>query len=123
MTREWTTMGNHDEPRDQQIDFDGPYWGAIGPDRDELWSYSIYDFDHDNDRVVGGLSPTEARAKYACETHGHALSMDWNVSQLSDDDLTKEIYFAKGFGPNRAGTPEDRWEAALFREQVRRQAG
>ena len=116
-------MGNYDEPRDQQTDFSGPYWGSIGPDSGDTWSYTILDFDHDNDTVVSGNANTEASAKYLCEVHGNSLSMEWNVRQLPDEELVKEIHFAKGFGPNRAGTPEDRWEAALLHEQVRRQAG
>jgi hypothetical protein len=68
--REWQSCNHEDEPRDQQRDLFGPYWAQVGPDTrqdPDGWSFSIIDFDLDNEDVHGGFTATEDEAKAAVQ--------------------------------------------------------
>lgn len=75
--RQWQSCEHDDEPRDQQIDFDGPYWAQCGPDERRIpggWSWTIMDCDDEMyPEVITGHAATEQEAKSACERQARYL--------------------------------------------------
>lgn len=85
LSTDWITITGSFEPRDQQMDLHNGYWAEIGPDRGDLWSWSVMEATADGcqEDVDSGLAHGEAGAK--------AAVADWAEDDLLVAEITGEL--------------------------------
>ena len=85
LSTDWITITGTYDPRDLHMDLHNGSWAEIGPDRGNLWSWSVMEATADGcqEDVDSGLAHGEAGAK--------AAVADWAEDDLLVAEITGEL--------------------------------